>query len=106
MTDERAMEILDPKHREHYESIEPVNEACRIGMNAIKRVKQIEKENTELKTLLTEAGKLLLEYCEGDFCKGDMSVGIFPCPMWRCDNNCDDNYCAIKKFLKGEKKND
>lgn len=39
MTDERAMEILDPDHREHYESIEPINEACRIGIKAIKRVK-------------------------------------------------------------------
>ena len=27
MTDERAIEILDPEHREHYESIEPVEEA-------------------------------------------------------------------------------
>lgn len=25
---ERAIEILDPEHRERYESIEPVNEAC------------------------------------------------------------------------------
>lgn len=52
MTDERAMEILDPNHREHYESIEPVNEACRIGMNAIKRVKELEAENLRLKQQL------------------------------------------------------
>lgn len=37
MTNERAAEILDPNHREHYESIEPVNEACRMGMEAIKK---------------------------------------------------------------------
>lgn len=36
MTIERAIEILDPEHREHYESIEPVNEACRMGMEALK----------------------------------------------------------------------
>ena len=44
MTPERAIEILDPKHREHYESIEPVNEACRMGMEAIRRVETIRKE--------------------------------------------------------------
>ena len=36
MTIERAMEILNPEHREHYESIEIVEEACRMGMNALK----------------------------------------------------------------------
>lgn len=35
MTVERAMEILDPEHREHYDSIEPVNEACRMGREAL-----------------------------------------------------------------------
>lgn len=42
MTNERAIEILDPEHREHYESIEPVNEACRMGMQALE--KQIPKK--------------------------------------------------------------
>lgn len=32
---ERAMEILDPAHREHYESLDPVNEACRMGRDAL-----------------------------------------------------------------------
>ena len=44
MTPERAIEILDPEHREHYESIKPVNEACRMGMEAIRRVETIRKE--------------------------------------------------------------
>lgn len=35
MTKERAAEILDPAHREHYESIDPVNEACQMGRQAI-----------------------------------------------------------------------
>lgn len=38
MTIERAIEILDPEHREHYDSIEPVNEACRMGMDALKEI--------------------------------------------------------------------
>lgn len=32
MTLERAIEILDPEHREHYDSIEPVITACRMGI--------------------------------------------------------------------------
>lgn len=34
---ERAMEILDPEHRERYESIATVNEACRMGVTALER---------------------------------------------------------------------
>lgn len=58
MTDERAIEILDPEHRGHYESIEPVEEACRIGIKAIKRVKELEAENTELRARLEKAVEL------------------------------------------------
>lgn len=35
MTKERAIEILNPEHREDYPSIEPVNEARRMGMEAL-----------------------------------------------------------------------
>ena len=39
MRAERAIEILDPKHREHYsdlpDGMEQVNEACRMGMEAL-----------------------------------------------------------------------
>ena len=41
MTIDRAIEILNPEHREHYESIEPVNEACRMGMEALERTRWI-----------------------------------------------------------------
>ena len=41
MTIDRAIEILDPEHREHYESIEPVNEACRMGMEALLFYKRV-----------------------------------------------------------------
>lgn len=44
MTIERAIEILNPEHREHYESIEPVNEACRMGIEALKRQKELAKK--------------------------------------------------------------
>ena len=34
---ERAIEILDPAHREHYDGMDEVNEACRMGMEALMR---------------------------------------------------------------------
>lgn len=37
MTISRAIEILNPEHREDYESIDVVNEACRMGMNALEK---------------------------------------------------------------------
>lgn len=42
MTLERAIEILNPEHLEHYDSIETVNEACRVAVKALK--KQIPKK--------------------------------------------------------------
>ena len=47
MTNERAIEILDPTHREHYESLEPVNEACRMGMEALKRLTPTKPNKSE-----------------------------------------------------------
>lgn len=37
MTYERAAEILDQEHRENYDSIETVKEACQMGMDALKK---------------------------------------------------------------------
>ena len=54
MTDERAMEILDPNHREHYDGLDEVNEACRMGMEAIKQVKELQAENDELRERVKE----------------------------------------------------
>lgn len=41
MTIERAIEILDPEHRECYDGMDEVNEACRMGMEALKRTRWI-----------------------------------------------------------------
>ena len=38
---DREIEIMNPEHREHYDSIEPVNEACRMGMEALERSRWI-----------------------------------------------------------------
>ena len=38
---DRAIEILDPEHREHYDGIDEVIEACRMGMEALERTRWI-----------------------------------------------------------------
>lgn len=43
MTPERAMEILNPNHKEKYDSLETVNEACRFGINAIREIQDAKK---------------------------------------------------------------
>lgn len=40
----REIEILDPAHRERYESIDPVNEACRMGMEALREIEQLRNQ--------------------------------------------------------------
>lgn len=37
----RAIEILNPEHREHYDGLDEVNEACRMGMEALERTRWI-----------------------------------------------------------------
>lgn len=71
MTDERAIEILDPEHREHYESIEPVNEACRIGMEAIRKVKELKTENAALRERLEKAVELPVKVGDIVYCVED-----------------------------------
>lgn len=41
---EWAIEVLDPEHRKHYDIIEPVNEACRMGMNALKELSELKQK--------------------------------------------------------------
>ena len=45
---ERAMEILTPEHRERYDGLEEVNEACRMGVEALRR--QMKKAPDEMMT--------------------------------------------------------
>ena len=50
---ERAIEILDPNHREQYDGIEEVNEACRMGMDALKKELDAEDIITEAQREMT-----------------------------------------------------
>lgn len=56
MTNERAIEILNPEHREHYKDIETVNEACRMGMKALeyRTKKKPENEGIPSKAFIEE----------------------------------------------------
>lgn len=59
MTYERAAEILDPDHREAYDSIEPVITACKMGMEALKKqipakVNLWETHNLEIARIATK----------------------------------------------------
>lgn len=38
---DRAIEILDPEHRENYDGMDEVNEACRMGMEALERMRWV-----------------------------------------------------------------
>lgn len=62
MTIDRAIEILNPEHREHYESIDPVNEACRMGMEALERTRWIpcseRLPESDLEVLVIASGKV------------------------------------------------
>lgn len=46
MTIDRAIEILDPEHRECYDGMDEVNEACRMGMEALGCTVTAEAEQT------------------------------------------------------------
>lgn len=50
---ERAIEILNPEHREAYDDLEEVNEACRMGMKALACVREI-GGNRSVRTLPEE----------------------------------------------------
>lgn len=76
MTIERAIEILNPEHREHYDSIETVNEACRMGMEALERTRwvPVEKETLpEGELILCSDGNVVFQ-------------GMFVTGIWVLDN--------------------
>jgi hypothetical protein len=66
MTTNRAIQILDPAHREHYDGIEEVNEACRIGMEALQVTSKLKEslqlnENATAEEILAAVEQVKLE---------------------------------------------
>lgn len=68
MTIDRAIEILNPEHREHYDGMDEVNEACRMGMEALERMRWIPCSER-----MPEPGKRVLA-TDGGFV-GEMYIG-------------------------------
>ena len=62
MTIDRVIEILDPEHREHYDGLDEVNEACRMGMEALERTRWIpcseRLPESDLEVLVIASGKV------------------------------------------------
>lgn len=76
MTIERAIEIMNPEHRERYDSIETVNEACRMGMEALQRTRWIpvaEENPPEGEFILCSDGNVVFQ-------------GMFAAGVWVLDN--------------------
>ena len=89
MRTERAIEILNPEHREHYESIEPVNEACRMGMKALE--KQIPKKLKKVTWIFKNKNDMRLA-TESDVLTEDNHITINHCP-------CCDEEATVVKYL-------
>lgn len=62
MTIDRAIEILNPEHREAYNGLDEVNEACRMGMEALERQRWI-----PVSERVPEDEELVLTYKNGQF---------------------------------------
>lgn len=96
MTIERAIEILNPEHREHYDSIEPINEACLMGMKALELMRDREPRVIALDEVLG-GGECWLEYSNGGCgyadCYLDGCGGVTIYRTMRLDENVPiDNY--------------
>ena len=79
MTIDRAIEILDPEHRENYDGMDEVNEACRMGMEALERTRWI-----PVSERLPEDGETVLTYKNGQFdvLKYEMRRNGWICGGW------------------------
>lgn len=85
MTIDRACEILDPEHREHYESIEPVNEACRMGIAAMREKQERERRGADLVEVIRCKDCMHMEYT---------AVKNRYCRAWgRIQTMGDDGFC-------------
>lgn len=63
MTIDRAIEILDPEHQECYDGMDEVNEACRMGMEALERFQEREKHVVYLQKQWQAAEMFICTMC-------------------------------------------
>ena len=60
----RAIEILDPDHRERYDSLEPVIEACQMGMEALQELDAYKKAVSMMARYIVEVGLVDVHLCD------------------------------------------
>lgn len=77
MTIDRAIEILNPEHLENYDGLDEVNEACRMGMEALERARWIPCSER----MPEENNRWVLCLCVS----GAMEVLKFDYTMWNWD---------------------
>jgi hypothetical protein len=94
MTIDRAIEILNPERREHYDSLDELNEACRMGMEALKQTRWIPcserlpklikndlgVEYSETVFVLTSGRKIMVAFLRR--VPGDKAIWIAPWNFW------------------------
>lgn len=71
---DRAIEIFDTEHRENYDGMDEVNEACWMGMEALERTRWIPCSK---KLPLDGENVLLWDAIEGDVFTGALLGGVF-----------------------------
>ena len=88
MTIDRAIEILNPEHRERYDSLETVKTACRMGMEALKLQKPVKPRIAWACGYTT---KCRLAYC--GMCGAGLRIakGSRDNYCWRCGREVDWN---------------
>lgn len=91
---DRAIEILNPEHRENYDGLDEVNEACRMGMEALERARWIPVserlpelikndlgvEYSETVFVLTSGRKIMAAFLRR--VPGDKAIWIAPWNFW------------------------
>lgn len=64
MTIDRAIEILNPEHRENYDGMGEVNEACRMGMEALRELEAYKKAVSMMAQYIVEVGLVDVHLCD------------------------------------------
>ena len=100
---ERAIEILDPEHRENYDGMDEVNEACRMGMEALERTRWIPCSER-----LPEDGETVLTYKNGRFEVQEYEMGRngWICGGWFWSLATVTHWMPLPEFREEDRRSD
>lgn len=79
---------------------------CEHDYTAVQEVKALKAENNALRARLKKVAIFALDLCEeAADCAGDMSVGLYPCPMWQeadldANGKMTEAGCLLEKYIK------